>query len=78
LSGRYAGAGESGKQTIGRGAENAPLRRSSCRGQRVGAVSGGADSLEHDPEKWMPVFGKDHAPTKNLDYDPVQLDRIMV
>jgi hypothetical protein len=20
--------------------------------------------LEHDPEKWIPVFGKDHAPTK--------------
>jgi hypothetical protein len=20
--------------------------------------------LEHDPEKWVPVFGKDHAPTK--------------
>jgi len=19
--------------------------------------------LEHDPEKWIPVFGKDHAPT---------------
>jgi carbon-monoxide dehydrogenase medium subunit len=24
----------------------------------------GAAALEHDPEKWMPVFGKDHAPTK--------------
>ena len=21
-------------------------------------------SLEHDPEKWIPIFGKDHAPTK--------------
>jgi hypothetical protein len=21
-----------------------------------------ADALEHDPEKWIPVFGKDHAP----------------
>jgi hypothetical protein len=21
------------------------------------------DELEHDPEKWEPVFGKDHAPT---------------
>src|SRR5215211_2283621 len=20
-------------------------------------------ALEHDPEKWIPVFGKDHAPT---------------
>jgi hypothetical protein len=23
-------------------------------------------TLGHDPEKWKPVFGKDHAPTKNL------------
>jgi Cu+-exporting ATPase len=23
-----------------------------------------ATRLEHDPEKWIPVFGKDHAPTK--------------
>jgi hypothetical protein len=22
--------------------------------------------LEHDPEKWTPVFRKDHAPTKKL------------
>jgi hypothetical protein len=21
--------------------------------------------LAHDPEKWTPVFGKDHAPTKS-------------
>jgi len=21
-------------------------------------------ALEHDPEKWIPVFRKDHAPTK--------------
>jgi len=21
-------------------------------------------ATEHDPEKWMPVFGKDHAQTK--------------
>src|ERR1700730_10991488 len=27
--------------------------------------------LEHDPEKWKPVFGKDHAQTKILDYDPM-------
>jgi hypothetical protein len=20
--------------------------------------------VEHDPEKWVPVFGKDHAPAK--------------
>jgi hypothetical protein len=23
-----------------------------------------AVKLEHDPEKWAPVFGKDHAPPK--------------
>jgi hypothetical protein len=23
--------------------------------------------LEHDPEKWMPVFRKDHAQSKNLE-----------
>jgi hypothetical protein len=33
---------------------------------------------EHDPEKWDPVFGKDHAQTKKLDHDPIQLNRIMV
>ena len=22
--------------------------------------------IEHDPEKWVPVFGKDHAPTSSL------------
>jgi len=26
----------------------------------------------------MPVFRKDHAPTKKLDHDPIQFDRIMV
>ena len=39
---------------------------------------GAQDRLEHDPEKWMPVFRKDHAPTKKLDHDPIQFDRIMV
>jgi hypothetical protein len=34
--------------------------------------------LEHDPEKWMSVFRKDHAPTKKLDHDPIQFDRIIV
>jgi len=28
--------------------------------------------LEHDPEKWKPVFRKDHAPTKKLDHDQIQ------
>src|SRR5580698_3063147 len=42
------------------------------------AFVGRGRRLEHDPEKWMPVFRKDHAPTKKLDHDPIQFDRIMV
>jgi hypothetical protein len=38
---------------------------------------GGRDQV-HDPKKWKPVFGKDHAETNNLDHDPIQLKRIMV
>jgi len=34
--------------------------------------------LEHDPEKWTPVFRKDHAQTKRLDHDPISSNRIMV
>jgi hypothetical protein len=34
--------------------------------------------LVHDPEKWKPVFGKDHAPMQNLDLDPIHFDRIKV
>jgi hypothetical protein len=41
-------------------------------------VPGCVKRLEHDPEKWKPVFGKDHAQTKRLNHDPIQLDRIMV
>jgi hypothetical protein len=33
---------------------------------------------EHDPEKWQPVFGKDHASPQYLDHDPIQFDRIIV
>jgi hypothetical protein len=28
-------------------------------------------SLEHDPEKWDPVFGKDHAPMNRHDPEKV-------
>jgi hypothetical protein len=35
-------------------------------------------ALELDPEKWKPVFGKDHAPTIILDHDPILFDRVMV
>jgi hypothetical protein len=27
---------------------------------------------EHDPEKWIPVFGKDHARIKGLTHDPAK------
>src|SRR5277367_725146 len=29
---------------------------------------GYGSNLEHDPEKWIPVFGKDHAHTKRLSH----------
>ena len=28
------------------------------------SAAGFGQRLEQDPEKWIPVFGKDHAPTK--------------
>src|SRR6266550_2218700 len=30
----------------------------------VATAHAGAGTLEHDPEKWLPVFRKDHAQTK--------------
>src|SRR3954451_212201 len=46
------------------------LRRGLCEGQgRQWAPPAKPDrmaswvTVEHDPEKWMPVFGKDHAPS---------------
>jgi hypothetical protein len=36
-----------------------------------------AVELEHDPEKWKPVFRKDHAQSKRLDHDAIP-HRIMV
>jgi hypothetical protein len=32
-----------------------------------------ARPLEHDPEKWNRFSEKDHAPTKDLDHDPINL-----
>ena len=29
----------------------------------VAAIASGRRLLKHDPERWAPVFGKDHAPT---------------
>ena len=34
------------------------------RRHRADAARSAAGRLKHDPEKWIPVFGKDHAPTK--------------
>jgi hypothetical protein len=42
------------------------------------AVADAAAALTRDPEKWESVFGKDHAPLKHLDHDPIQFDRIMI
>jgi hypothetical protein len=33
--------------------------------------TGIAAVLEHDPEKWEPVFGKDHAPMEDLEFAKV-------
>jgi hypothetical protein len=32
------------------------------------SARGGRRAIEHNPEKWIPVFGKDHAPT--IEHDP--------
>jgi hypothetical protein len=31
---------------------------------------------EHDPEKWVPVLGKDHAQTKSLSVIAIQAEAI--
>src|SRR5215813_11161174 len=41
--------------------------------ERIAGAQGGSSAalrrpkppLEHDPEKWVPVFGKDHAPARS-------------
>src|SRR4029077_15755777 len=33
-----------------------------CHSGWLADVRAFASALEHDPEKWVPVFGKDHAP----------------
>src|SRR5881397_2459616 len=43
----------------------ARLRTSWSRGRRRRSCAGKTWSLEHDPEKWEPVFGKDHAQPKS-------------
>jgi hypothetical protein len=38
----------------------------------------GFSGLEHDPEKWKPVFRKDHAQSKRRDHDAIPYNRIMI
>jgi hypothetical protein len=40
--------------------------------------AGELPQLEHDPEKWKPVFRKDHAQTKRCDHDSILSNRIMI
>jgi hypothetical protein len=49
-----------------------------CQRKPDGTKGATTVGLEHDPEKWLPVFRKDHAPMKKLDHDPIQFDRITV
>jgi hypothetical protein len=58
-----------GRLGLGKGVEGDDrLRSSSAVGGKLGGQGAFADisrslmKLEHDPEKWAPVFGKDHAP----------------
>jgi hypothetical protein len=51
----------------------AAMRRPNFRvGERLPSM------LEHDPEKWKPVFRKDHAQTKRSDHDAIPSNRIMI
>jgi hypothetical protein len=42
------------------------------------AVAHRQQLLAHDPEKWEPVFGKDHAQTKCYGSKVIQSKRIML
>jgi hypothetical protein len=37
---------------------------------------GPAIAQEHDPEKWIPVFRKDHAPSKSYSAQSIQPETI--
>jgi hypothetical protein len=45
---------------------DAPFDLDDCARRHIDCRVKGCDMtlLEHDPEKWIPVFGKDHAPPK--------------
>ncbi len=60
---RYAGFDNfTGRPVPGYGAAECVLRREV--GEALARVQ--ADLAAHDPEKWKPVFGKDHAPTQKV------------
>src|SRR5215510_16376703 len=57
-------------QTISREFRNKPaLRGNRQESRRLQSRSRILPVLKHDPEKWTPVFGKDHAPPKRLERD---------
>src|SRR5215475_1754988 len=49
------------------------LRSLAPTARRHGQYAHARSRLEHDPEKWTPVFGKDHAPT--ITYSEMALRR---
>jgi hypothetical protein len=53
-------------------AMSAAIKAVLCRAEWTTTPPESNFSLEHDPEKWKPVFGQDHAPPKNLACDPIQ------
>ena len=62
---RYAGFDNfTGHPLSGYGAPECVLRRAVA--QALAQVQADLARIAHDPEKWEPVFGKDHAPGENL------------
>ena len=62
---------DSGQVTLCRRRRRPDADRALCRSDDRSGSDGAARrkraprELEHDPEKWVPVFGKDHAPPKD-------------
>ena len=56
---RHFGDGHAGAEPV------LPDRGIARRGEGVPGKAQAEIPLEHDPEKWEPVFGKDHAPTRD-------------
>jgi hypothetical protein len=60
-----AGGGVSAVETLHAERAADPCRAESTKSERGVEMR----SLEHDPKKWTPVLGKDHAQTNNLEHD---------